>query len=77
MVDYVASAADEDIVTITLKVTDIDWDQTTGNSNNNANFSFRLWDKATGILNEQAGGPANTYWMDLTVMDSYNSIVFN
>ena len=70
---YVASAANEDIVTITLKVTDIDWDQTTGNSNNNANFSFRLWDKATGILNEQAGGPANTYWMGLTVMDSYNS----
>ena len=69
---YVASAANEDVVTITLKVTDIDWDQTTGNSGNNANFSFRLWDKATGILNEQAGGPANTYWMGLTVMDSYN-----
>ena len=69
---YVASAANEDVVTITLKVTDIDWDQTTGNAGNNANFSFRLWDKATGILNEQAGGPANTYWMGLTVMDSYN-----
>ena len=70
---YVAQASSGDIVDITLKVTDIDWDQTTGNANNNASFNFRLWDKATGILGEQAGGPANTYWMGLTVMDSYNS----
>ena len=66
---YVADAANQDIVTVTLKVTDIDFDQTTGNSQNNANFSFRLWDKATGIV----GGVANTYFMGLQVMDSYNS----
>ena len=70
---YVASAGNQDIVTMTLKVTDIDWDQTTGNSGNNALFSYRLWDKASGILNEQAGGPANTYYLGLQVMDSYNS----
>ena len=66
---YVASAAAGDIVDITLKVTDIDFDQTTGNSNNNANFSFRLWDKATGMT----AGVANTYFLGLTVMDTYNS----
>ena len=64
---YVAYAANQDIVTVTLKVTDIDFDQTTGNSQNNANFSFRLWDKATGIV----GGVANTYFIGLQVMDTY------
>ena len=66
---YVASAAAGETVDITLKVTDIDFDQTTGNSNNNANFSFRLWDKATGMT----AGVANTYFLGLTVMDTYNS----
>jgi hypothetical protein len=70
---YVAAASAGETVDITLKITDLDWSATTGNSGNNANFSFRLWDKATGILGEQAGGPANTYFMGLTIMDSYNS----
>ena len=70
---YIAEAASGETVDITLKITDLDWSATTGNSGNNANFSFRLWDKATGIVGEQAGGPANTYFMGLTVMDSFNS----
>ena len=66
---YIADAANQDIVTLTLKVTDIDFDQTTGNTQNNANYSFRLWDKASGIV----GGVANTYYIGLQVMDSYAS----
>jgi len=66
---YVAQASSADIVDITLKVTDIDFSATTGNSNNNANMGFRLWDKATGLVS----GPANTYFMGLQIMDSFAS----
>ena len=65
---YVAQASSADIVDITLKVTDIDFSATTGNANNNANYGFRLWDKATGLVS----GPANTYFMGLQIMDSFN-----
>ena len=54
---------------LTMKITDVDFSQTTGNSNNNANFGFRLWDKASGM---QASGNSN-YFMGLTVLDTYNS----
>ena len=39
---YVAQASSADIVDITLKVTDIDFSATTGNTNNNANYGFVL-----------------------------------
>ena len=63
---YVASAAEQDVVTITLKVTDIDFSNDTGGGKD-ANFHVRLWDKASGIV----GGVANTYFMGFSVMDTY------
>ena len=66
---YVGAAAQNETVILTMKITGVDFSQTTGNSNNNANFGFRLWDKASGM---QAGGNSN-YFMGLTVLDTYDS----
>ena len=46
---YVAAAAQGETITLTMKLTDIDFSQTTGNANNNANFGFRLFDRASGF----------------------------
>ena len=65
---YKAAAAQGEKITLTMKISDIDFSQTTGNDNNNANFGFRLFDRASGFPN----GNAN-YFIGLTVMDTYNS----
>lgn len=64
---YIGAAAQNEIVTLTMKITGADFSSSTGNSNNNANFGFRLWDKATGM---QSGGNSS-YFMGLTVLDTY------
>ena len=53
-----------------MKVTDIDFSQTTGNANNNANFGFRLFDRASGF---RANGSHNNQFIGLTVMDTFNN----
>ena len=63
---YVAAAAQNETITLTMKVTDIDFSQTTGNSNNNANFGVRLWDRATGF-----GNGNGAYFIGITVLDTY------
>ncbi|MEC8753151.1 MAG: hypothetical protein VXX25_01050 [Verrucomicrobiota bacterium] len=60
---YVASAADQDVVTIAVKSTELDW---TADSGRNTSFNYRLWDKATGIV----GGVANTYYIGISIMDT-------
>ena len=60
---YVASAADQDVVTITVKSTELDW---TANGTRNTSFNYRLWDKATGIV----GGVNNTYYIGISIMDT-------
>ena len=65
---YKAAAAQGEKITLTMKISDIDFSQTTGNSNNNANFGFRLFDRASGFPN----GNAN-YFIGMTVMDTYNA----
>ena len=65
---YVAAAAQNETITLTMKVTDIDFSQTTGNSNNNANFGVRLWDRATGF-----GNGNGAYFIGITVLDTYNN----
>ncbi len=63
---YVAAAAQNEAITLTMKITDVDFSQTTGNSNNNANFGVRLWDRASGF-----GQGNGKYFMGITVLDTY------
>ena len=63
---YVAAAAQNEAITLTMKITDVDFSQTTGNSNNNANFGVRLWDRASGF-----GNGNGAYFMGITVLDTY------
>ena len=65
---YVAAAAQGETITLTMKVTDVDFSQTTGNSNNNANFGVRLWDRASGF-----GNGNGAYFIGLTVLDTYGN----
>ena len=65
---YVAAAAQGETITLTMKVTDIDFSHTTGNSNNNGNFGFRLFDRASGF---NANGSHNNNFIGLTVMDTF------
>ena len=67
---YVAAAAQGETITLTMKLTDIDFSQTTGNANNNANFGFRLFDRASGF---NANGSHNNHFIGLTVMDTFNN----
>ena len=67
---YVAAAAQGETITLTMKLTDMDFSQTTGNSNNNGNFGFRLFDRATGF---NANGSHANNFIGLTVMDTYNN----
>ena len=67
---YKAAAAQGEAITLTMKVTDIDFSQTTGNANNNANFGFRLFDRASGF---NANGSHNNQFIGLTVMDTFNN----
>ena len=65
---YKAAAAQDEAITLTMKITDVDFSQTTGNSNNNANFGVRLWDRASGF-----GNGNGAYFIGLTVLDTYNN----
>lgn len=65
---YVAAAAQGETISLTMKISDVDFSQTTGNSNNNANFGIRLWDRASGF-----GNGNGAYFIGLTVLDTYNS----
>ena len=67
---YVAAAAQGETITLTMKVTDIDFSQTTGNSNNNGNFGFRLFDRASGF---NANGNHANHFIGLTVMDTFGN----
>ena len=60
---YVASAADQDVVTIAVKSTELDW---SADGTRNTSFNFRLWDKASGIV----GGVNNTYYIGISIMDT-------
>ena len=65
---YIASSGSDEVLTLTLKVTDIDFSTTTGNSNNNAAWRYTVWDKATQLQN---GRPSNqTGYIGLQIMDS-------
>ena len=65
---YVAAAAQGETITLTMKLTDIDFSQTTGNANNNGNFGFRLFDRASGF---NANGNHANHFIGLTVMDTF------
>lgn len=67
---YVAAAEQGETITLTMKITDMDFSQTTGNSNNNGNFGFRLFDRASGF---NANGSHDNHFIGLTVMDTFNN----
>ena len=53
-------------VTLRMNINHIDFSSTTGNSANNANFGFRLWDNKSG--NTDGVG---SYWIGLAIQDSF------